>query len=571
MPKLTVDLELKGDQKYKQALAELNSGNRVLASEMKKLQAEYKGNADSVEFLNKKGDLLQRQLLQQRDKVQKLNEAVAWAQKEYGEASTKTQEYIVKLNNAQAAEFELEHAIEENNQALQGQNEEMVDLSDTVEDVSNQFGIRLPKAATDALKGMKSFSAGTVAAITASAAAIAGLIKAMKELNSLAIKYASEADDIVTQSAITGLSTTLIQQLQYAEPLIDVSVDTIMGSLTKLTKNIADAAGGNDKLAQSFRDLRVDFRDGSGELRSAQDVFFDLVDALGQMGNDTERDAAAMELLGKSAQELNPLIKQGTDTLRGYMAAADENFVLTEDQIEALAELDDQVEQNRLEWEALKKQLAAQFAPVAKEVMEKFGTFVKNAGQALLDSGLIDAIGNMLKLLMDMINPILKLFAKADEAPGKLAPVAEALRTVAYVLATIQDAISVIVGALTGNGDMIKTALGWNISKGQMSATQRVYYGNTESYGTTYNEAAGGWTGNYGMNAGGTDNWRGGLTWVGEAGPELVYLPRGSKIKSAQESAESVSNTYNITVNGIEQLDEIIRWYESRQVRARMA
>ena len=58
MPKLTVDLELKGDQKYKQALKELNSGNRVLASEMKKLQAEYKGNADSVEFLNKKGDLL---------------------------------------------------------------------------------------------------------------------------------------------------------------------------------------------------------------------------------------------------------------------------------------------------------------------------------------------------------------------------------------------------------------------------------------------------------------------------------------------------------------------------------
>ena len=28
--------------------------------------------------------------------------------------------------------------------------------------------------------------------------------------------------------------------------------------------------------------------------------------------------------------------------------------------------------------------------------------------------------------------------------------------------------------------------------------------------------------------------------------------------------------TYNITVNGIEELEELLRWYESRQVRARM-
>ena len=34
--------------------------------------------------------------------------------------------------------------------------------------------------------------------------------------------------------------------------------------------------------------------------------------------------------------------------------------------------------------------------------------------------------------------------------------------------------------------------------------------------------------------------------------------------------AGSTTNTYNITVNGIEELEELLRWYESRQVRARM-
>jgi hypothetical protein len=36
--------------------------------------------------------------------------------------------------------------------------------------------------------------------------------------------------------------------------------------------------------------------------------------------------------------------------------------------------------------------------------------------------------------------------------------------------------------------------------------------------------------GGIGANAAGTDNWRGGWTWVGERGPELINLPRGSQV-----------------------------------------
>jgi len=52
---------------------------------------------------------------------------------------------------------------------------------------------------------------------------------------------------------------------------------------------------------------------------------------------------------------------------------------------------------------------------------------------------------------------------------------------------------------------------------------------------------------NAGHNAGGTDNWRGGQTWVGEDGPELVTLPRGSRITPAGASG---SPTVNIYVSG---------------------
>lgn len=55
--------------------------------------------------------------------------------------------------------------------------------------------------------------------------------------------------------------------------------------------------------------------------------------------------------------------------------------------------------------------------------------------------------------------------------------------------------------------------------------------------------------GGVGSNAAGTDYWGGGLTWVGEEGPELVDLPAGSTIYSNDESASFGGNTYQITVD----------------------
>ena len=136
---------LEGEQQYKAALSELTKGNQVLNSEMKKLQAEYKGNAQSTEFLTKKGEILERQLLQQRDKVEVLRKAVAESAQQFGEADKRTQDYIIKLNNAEAAEFNLQHAIDENSQALQNNGQQMVSLGDVADQLAGKIGIRIPE------------------------------------------------------------------------------------------------------------------------------------------------------------------------------------------------------------------------------------------------------------------------------------------------------------------------------------------------------------------------------------------------------------------------------------------
>lgn len=587
-------VELDGEKQYKQALSDLQKGNAVLGSEMRKLQAEYKGNTESTEFLTKKGELLERQLLQQRDKVQTLRDALKNAAQQYGESAQQTQDWQIKLNNAEAAQYDLEAAIRENNEALQGEDDTMKGLGDTVGDLAGKLGIQLPENATKALNGMQGLSAGTVAAMSAAVGGVAALINAVKGLHQMTVEAAAEVDEVLTESMISGVSTKTLQEWSYAENLMDVSVGTLTGTLTKLTQNMAKADGGNQALAESFANLGVSILDTDGNLRSAEDVFYDTIDALGGIENTTERDALAMELLGRSAQELNPLILQGSDALRELSAEAEATgYVLDDSQLKKLGEVDDAYQRMQLQIDATKKQLAVEFAPASQAAMELYTNLVKTAGDALARSGIIDGMASLLGTLAS-------LFGGMEEASDSTLPAVtqkfSVLQTVlgglAQFAALVADTFNVIAGLAPWNwgSGRLSTALGWNKSSGQLSNWQRVYmqqngtlaqyesyygrgqYSYDRSTNRYYDRETGWYTTGNPYNAGGTDNWRGGLTWVGEAGPELVALPRGSQILSAQESRGFGGDVFNITIpaNTVKEFNDIIEIARSARVRARM-
>ena len=580
-------VEIDGEKEYKQAIQSLSDGSKTLASEMRKLQAEYKGNTESTEYLTKAGELLERQLLQQQDKVKKLQEAVTHAAREYGEADTRTQQYIRQLNNAEAEEYNLQHAIEENTAALNGQGKEMVGLGDTVDKLASKLGVNLPNGAKEALNGMEGLSAGTAAAMAAAAAAIAAVIKVVQELGQLTLDVAAQVDEYLAQSAITGVPTEMLQAWDYAAPLIDTDAETIKGAMTKITKAMGEAANGSEAAQEKFAELGVQISDETtGELRSAEDVFYDVVDALGEMDNQTQRDAAAMALMGKSAQELNPLINAGSKALKEYgKEAQTTGYILDSQQIKKLGEVDDAYQKLQLQIEANRKQLAADFAPAAKAAMELFTDVVRKAGQMLERSGLIENLASIIESLVDILRAGGDILNGIPGFNQGLSLLKATLGAIAQFVALIADAADVIAGMLTLDFSRIGTAMGFGKSSGSPSHWQSVYMQQSGTYdqyreyyankqGTSalysdygYDTATGQYydlkTGNYiyGYNAGGTDNWRGGLTWVGEAGPELVSLPQGSQIHSAQESQQMMRNTtiyVTIEARTVKEFNDII-------------
>lgn len=584
-------VEVDGEKEYKQAISELNKGNQVLASEMRKLSAEYKGNEKSIEALNAKSDLLQRQLQQQKDKVATLREALANAAKQYGEADRRTQEWQIKLNDAEAAQAKLEHQIDETNEEIKQQGDavdkesgKMVSLGDAVDQVAGKLGIKIPDGAKKALAGMDSFSAGTVAKMGAVAAAVAAVVKVMQSLNDLTLEAASRADDLMTQSITSGISTDLLQAYQYAAPYIDVSADTIVAANKKIGLSIANAAeqfasyneaaakaaaqgkeyeGNLGAQAEAFQRLGVSVTDMNGQLRDSQTVMTEVNTALNGVGNGTERNALANAIYGKSFDELAPLIQDQEKFQRLLNEAMESGYVLTQQQLEILGEVDDAHNKYTQTIEKNKDLIATQWAPASKEAYEALASLMDKAGKALIDSGLVSNFAALVQSTIGLFESASTLF---DAMPSWLNPLkllSGQLQILAMTLAAVADYVDAVSSLLRLDFKGVGDALGFGYSSGRANNVQRA---RMASQGTLsmYDEFYAG------RNAAGTSDWRGGLTWVGEAGPELVALPRGSQIYNAQDSRNMGGQVININVQGIQQLDEVVGWYESRRVRERM-
>lgn len=565
-------LVLDGEKQFKDAVTSASKSMGVLSSEMRKLQAEYKGNAESTEFLTKKGDLLNRELLTQKEKVEELRKAVKHSVDQHGESADATKQWQIQLNNAEAALFDLQHAIEENDAAMAGEGETMISLGDTVEQLADKFGIQLPEGAKKALDGVEGFSAGTAAKMAIAAAAVAAVIKVVKELGEITLQVAAEADEYLTESQITGVPTEMLQAWDYAAPLIDTDAETIKGAMTKITKAMGDAQDGNAAAIEKFGELGVAITDADGSLRSAEDVFYDVVDALGEMAPGAERDAAAMDLMGKSAQELNPLINAGSRALKEYGEQAEAvGYILSDDQVAALGAVDDAYQELQLTIEGVKRQVAADFAPAAQQAMELFARAVQKAGEWLERSGLIKNLASILGSAMSILEAIGKTVSNLPGLGSALDTINISLKAVAYTAATVADAFNIIAGLMPRNwgSGMARTALGWNIDKGEMSNLQKLMYNDTSEQLFSYDESLNAWIQ---KNATGNDNWHGGLTWVGEAGPELVSLPRGSQIMSAQDSRGFGGDTFYITIDAasVKEFNDIVEIARSARVRSRM-
>lgn len=276
----------------------------------------------------------------------------------------------------------------------------------------------------------------------------------------MAVKAGEAADDLNTLANQTGFSTAELQKMKYASDLVDVSVEDMTGSLQKMIKQMAS---GNGK----FKELGVEIQNADGTLRDANTVWYETLEALSQISNETDRDAAAMEIFGRSAASLSGIIDDGGQALKEYGREAENlGLIMSQDTLDAANELNDAIAVTKARLEATFIQTGAKVAetllPIVEELAEKLASVFEWI--ASLDSGTIKLVGTIL-MVGAALSPVLKLVSTAllmMNAANTLMGVASgsAIPSVANAVTSAATAIGISVNALLGWIGLIVAAVG---------------------------------------------------------------------------------------------------------------
>lgn len=405
-----ITIEFNGDTtRLDRALRQVRNSTKDIDKELKDVNKALKFNPTSVDLWRQKQDLLRQKISQTETNLKELKNTQAQLDAQgvdkNSEAYRRVQREIIE------AESKLK--------TFKAQLKEVGNVK--LRAVSEQF-----KAAGSALENAGNKMRG----LSMAAAAV------VASLGALTYKAAQSADELNTLSKVYGISTDKLQMYGAAADLVDVDIETIAKSHIKLEKSMYGAANGSKANAAAFEKLGVNIYDANGNLRDADEVWNDSVAALGKMENATERDAVAMQLMGKSAMELNPLIEDGGETYKQVaeiMSKYDLHFVDQETLDEANA-FNDSVDTMKILVGAAFNEIGTTMAATLAPAMEK----------------VVDLMGRLANWISNLSPQALTILGIVAGAVAVLAPILIVLGKVAFGISSIINLVAVVGPAIGG-------------------------------------------------------------------------------------------------------------------------
>ena len=87
---------IEGEREFKAALRDINQQFKVLGSEMKLVESQFDKQDRSVNALTSRNEVLNRQIAEQKEKIELLRRALENASESFGENDRRTQQWTVR-------------------------------------------------------------------------------------------------------------------------------------------------------------------------------------------------------------------------------------------------------------------------------------------------------------------------------------------------------------------------------------------------------------------------------------------------------------------------------------------
>ena len=380
----SVKMGVTGVSQFKQEISRLSNSMSTLNEALKLNEKQLKATGDKEEYLKTKSELLSTKLAEQKGIAEQTQAALDQMSAQGVDKSSKAfQDMQKKLLKVKGEMIDTQAEINGLNSSEQEAGKSADNLNDSLTTIKNNVSFKAVTEGIDKITGSMEKAAKKA-------------LKLGKALVKNVLGAASWADDIKTTAATLGLDPEDLQRMQQTADIIDTDVEAIAKARQKLMKNVGS---GNKGAMDTLAALGIS---GDG---NAEDIFWAAGEAIMKLGDETEQEAKANDLFGKSWHDLIPLFTAGREE---YEKLNSTWSVVSNEQLDSLGEMDDAYQKLQNQFETLKMTALAEFAEPMKAALDAIngllaeftGWLKSEQGQAFVDN-VISTVKNAMQFIID--------------------------------------------------------------------------------------------------------------------------------------------------------------------------
>ena len=569
--RLTVD----GEREFKKAISEINDLLKVNSSELRLLSEQYKSSDKSLETMTGKQKTLSEAMDLQSQKIKEIEKQLSDAEKIYGKTGTRTLELTVQYNNARTALTKLTteynavtDEIKRTEDAEADFNKRLAENSDKIDKIKNPT--KRAKAETKELRdAVRELTEKYGANNTAVRKHTEELKNAEKQLN----KTEDATEDLTEANDGGKLSLDGLFKSGSDTNKLFGEMNSLLGE--KLSGTVSNLSGTLSSFAGTFAAVGTGVAAAKGIIStvvSAGDSFREMKEQAEMLGMDLtsyQELEYALNMVGISSSNfteiMNPLYSKISETYKvvgKYAGHMEDLQYATDEEREAVVAAMN-------EWDKYGVALLDQsgnlrdIEDIFYDIIDVAGTYTDDTARMVYLQGIWGESASKVNRIVRSGGDAIRDYADAAKDAGAVMEeyLVEALNNVSIAMENSKNAwertkeaigaavYSTLTFDFSSAWDMVKLA-GQNIASIFRGGKPKGY-------------------------ASGTDFYPGGLSLVGEYGPEIVQLPRGTRIYpngTAPNLGTTENNTFNISINArdVREFNDIVKMAQSARVRARM-
>lgn len=321
MAGVSVKMGVTGVAEFKRSMNESKESVKTLTAALKLNEAALKADGDQERYMSSQASLLKHQLEAQKSVVESATKALDSMRangvdpnsKAFQQMQREVYTATEKMLNIQSELENVQKGSKDAEGGVSGMNEELKNVGKGVSWDNVTKGL-------DSL--IHKLESGARAAVNLG-----------KKIYSSVKESTGWADDLITLSNQTGIDTTTLQQMQKVADIVDTDVEAIINAKKRMARATTTDSG-----VESIEEVLGISLNG----KNADDLFWEIGDALVNMGESFDKEAAAQKVFGQSWAELLPLFKTGREE---YEKMLSEQTTLTEEQVKNLGKADDTIKQ----------------------------------------------------------------------------------------------------------------------------------------------------------------------------------------------------------------------------------